>query len=76
MRACLCCRRDRQSWQELAAEEVTDADYLKEPLAPDTYVDPEVTFEEIMETLKKVDNMLFGVNAMLADLVRRMEKKR
>lgn len=74
--SCLCCRRKRQSWQELAAEEVADTDYLKPPLAPDTYVEPEVTFEEIMTTLKKVDNILFGVNNMLNDLVRRMEKQR
>lgn len=75
--SCLPCRRTRETWQELAAEEVSDSDYLlSEPLAPDTYVDPEVTFEEIMTTLQKVDNMLFGVNNMLADLVRRMEKQR
>lgn len=68
-RTCLTCRR---SWQEmLATQEITDADYLLNPP-----LNPDVTFEEIMTTLGKVNNMLFGVNNLLRDLVFRLEGKR
>lgn len=70
-RSCLSCRRRARTWQELAAEEVDDADYLlNEPL------DPQVTFEEIEATLTKVNNMLFGVNNLLKDLCWKLEKRR
>jgi len=55
----------------LATQEITDADYLLNPP-----LNPDVTFEEIMTTLGKVNNMLFGVNNLLRDLVFRLEGKR
>lgn len=64
---CLLCRRRQTSWQELAAEEVGDDEYMVELLN-----DPlrtQVTYEEIMASLDKVNNMLFGVNNLLQDLV-------
>lgn len=64
---CLLCRRRQASWQELAAEEVGDDEYMVELLN-----DPlrtQVTYEEIMASLDKVNSMLFGVNNLLQDLV-------
>jgi len=82
-RSCLPCRRRARTWQEqvasqpfygpsiaelLEAEHVTDDDYAM--------VDPQVTYEEIVATLDKVNNMLFGVNNLLKDLCWKLEKRR
>jgi hypothetical protein len=52
----------------LDVEHVTDDDYAM--------VDPQVTYEEIVATLDKVNNMLFGVNNLLKDLCWKLEKRR